>query len=460
MKRPAKPVAKPTMQGVGVFYWVIRSLAIATVSATTGVYAQSPSSPTAQITLTPIELFDLAQQAARNGDLVLAEKALRALSGNSDVEIRSEARFRLAMLYIERLHRPRDAATLLRQILAEKPKSARVRIELAKIQAILGHTTAASAQLRAAQAAGLPPAVEREVRFFMQALDARRHFGANAEVTVMPDSNVNRATAASVIGTQIGDLSLSSDARRHSGIGGNLRGQTYARFDLSSSVRLLATLSGSATLYRNSAYDDITMAPAIGPELSLAKDRVTLQLGPVWRWYGLRPYSSTINANVIWLHTLGHRAQLRTEASVGAITNHFSPDQSGRIYSLGVGLDRAISPRLGAGLQAGTFRQTADAPAYAYIGGSGSAYIAREIGPMTLLANLSYSHLEADQGMALFSRRRVDNMAGAMISMTVRQIHVANVSPVFRIRYENNRSTLAIYEYSRLAGEIGLSARF
>ncbi|WDF72756.1 surface lipoprotein assembly modifier [Novosphingobium sp. KACC 22771] len=413
-----------------------------------------------EIALTPVQLFDLAAQAVQKGDVALAEKALRALCANREVEVRSEARFRLAMLLLDPLHRPRDAAVLLRQILDEKPNSARVRVELARIQAMLGHTMAASAQLRAAHAAGLPPAVEREVRFFMQAMDARRHVGGSAEATLMPDSNANRATNASIIGTRIGDLSLSSEARRHSGIGANLRGQAYARLDLAPSLRLLTTLSAAATLYRNAGYDDIALAPAFGPELSLNKDRVTLQLGPSWRWYGQRRYSSTLNANAVWAHTLGRRAQLRTEASMGDITNHFDGAQSGQIYALGLGLDRAVSPRLGAGVQANAFRQTAQSATYAYTGASGSAHIFREIGPMTLLANLSYSHLEADQGMALFSRRRVDNMAGAMISMTVRQIHIANVSPVFRIRYENNRSTLAIYEYSRVAGEIGLSARF
>jgi hypothetical protein len=213
--------------------------------------------------LTPIQLFTLAQNAADHGNYALAESALRALASNPDADIRSEARFRLAMLLTYQEHKLRDAATLLRQILAEKPKAVRVRIELAEIQARLGNTLSAEVELRAAQAAGLPPEVERDVRFFMQALDTHRHLGASIEASLMPDTNANRATTATTIGTVLGALPLSPDAQRHSDLGANVRGQAYARLTLSSQVRLLAQLSGTATAFPDSEYDDFTVSPTV-----------------------------------------------------------------------------------------------------------------------------------------------------------------------------------------------------
>ena len=426
-----------------------------------GAAETSASSARAEdVTLTPIQLSTLAQNAAEQGDYPLAEMGLRALASNSDADIRSEARFRLAMLLAYKERKLRDAATLLRQILDEKPRVARVRIELAKIQALLGNTVSAGRELRAAQAVGLPPEVERDVRFFMQALDAHRHVGASIEVTLMPDTNANRATTATRIGTALGDLSLSRDARRQSGLGANARAQAYARLNLSSRIKLLAQLSGGATAYRESAFDDFTVSPRIGPEFSWDKDRLTLLAGPSWRWYGTRPYTAMITTAATWQHRLGPRAELRTDASVGSVANRLDSNQSGYQYALAIGIDRAMSARMGAGFQVSAFRQTAKLAAYALTGGGLSAYAFREIGHLTASVNLGYSRLEADEALILFPRRRIDNAANVSVSVNIRNVRIANVSPVFRIRYEKNRSNIGIYNYGRLSGEMGLAASF
>jgi hypothetical protein len=412
------------------------------------------------IQLTPVQLFDLAEQAAQQGNDALADKLLRALTTNPDVDIRCEARFRLAMILAEKQHRLRDAATLLRQILDEKPKSARVRIELAKIQAQLGNMAAAAVELRGAEAVGLPPEVERDVRFFMQALDAHRRVGASFEATLMPDSNANRATGTGTVNTSLGNLALSSDAQQHSGLGANLRGQAYAKVVVSSQVKLLGQISGAATVFRNRDFDDMTVSPVLGPELSFRKDRLTLLVGPAWRWYGLRPYTGSLTANATWQHNLDLRTQLRTDVGFGTITNRIDPAESGDIWSLGLSLDHAFTARAGGGMQISAFRQTATVPAYALTGGSASTHVFREMGHVTVLANVTYSHLEADERLLLFNRRRIDNAGSAVISVTLRNVRVANISPIFRIRYEKNSSTVDIYNYDRLSGEIGFAASF
>ena len=447
---------------------MVLSAAASGVQNNASMAAEGPSSQSTpsraigekDIKLAPAQLFDLAEQAAQRGDDALAEKLLRALATNPDVQTRSEARFRLAMMLAKKEHKLRDAATLLRQILDEKPRSARVRIELAEIQAELGNMAAASVELRAAQAAGLPPEVERDVRFFMQALDAHRHLGASFEATLMPDSNANRATGAGTVDTLLGNLALSPDAQQRSGLGGNLRGQAYVKAVVSDEAKVLAQMSGAATVFGNSHFDDITLSPVIGPELTFRRDRLTVLVGPAWRWYSMRPYTETLTANATWQHALDRRTQLRADAGFGAVTNRLDPDESGNMWSLGLGVDHAFTARTGGGIQLGAFRQTALLPAWAYTGGSGAAHVFREIGPVTLLAKVTYSHLEADERLVLFSHRRIDNAGSVVISATLRNVRVANVSPILRIRYEKSYSTVDIYNYDRLSGEIGLAASF
>jgi tetratricopeptide (TPR) repeat protein len=226
----------------------INLLAAALICATSPVVAQDAPAQTA--TMSAAQLFAFADRARDSGDYRTAETAYRALAGNPDIELRTEARFRLALMLADKEMKYREAAVLLREILDEKPDVARVRLELARMQAQMGNLGAAERELRAAEAAGLPPEVERMVRFYTAALSSHRPYGANVEIAVAPDSNINRATRSETLGTIIGDFDLSEDARAQSGLGLSTQGQVWGRIDLSRHADLLARVSGSGTFYR------------------------------------------------------------------------------------------------------------------------------------------------------------------------------------------------------------------
>jgi hypothetical protein len=414
----------------------------------------------AAVHLSIAQLFELADRARDRGDYRTAESAYRALAGNPDVDMRTEARFRLALMLADREHRYREAALELRHILDEKPKAGRVRLELARIDALLGRVSAAGRELRAAQAGGLPAEVEQTVRFYAQALDSRRPLGGSVELLLAPDSNVNRATASSTLGTVIGDFTLNRDAQAHSGLGAAGRGQAYARVGLSDHASLLARLSGSANLYRSSRFDDVALAPQLGPEFSWGRDKLTLGTGPAWRWYGMHPYTMSVAASGDWQHIVGRRGQLRVGATLAHVSNRFDRLESGDAVSLSVGIDRAFSARLGAGVQLFGNRQDAREPGYATASGGIGAYLFREVGKTTFAANLSYTHLEADRRLALFTDRRVDDDFAATVSGVFRQIQIGAISPLIRLRYERNVSRVELYDYRRFAGELGITTAF
>ena len=410
--------------------------------------------------LSTAQMFALADRARDRGDYLTAEQAYRALAANPDADMRSEARFRLAMMLADREHRYRDAAVELRRILDEKPDAGRVRLELARIDARLGRVKEAARELRAAEAGGLPPEVEQMVRFYAQALDTQRPAGGSIELLVAPDSNVNRATASNTLGTVIGDFTLNRDARAHSGVGAAVRGQAYARLAVSNRTSLLARLSGSANLYRASQFDDVVLAPQVGPEFDWGRDKLSLGAGPAWRWYGMRPYTTSLAASADWQHRIGPRGQLRIGATAAHIGNRFDRLESSDAASLTVGVDRAFSSRFGGGVQISANRQDAREPGYATAGGSIGAYLFHELGRTTVAANLGYSHLEADRRLALFPERRVDNGFSGVISGIFRQVRIGAISPVIRLRYERNVSRIQLYDYRRFAGELGLATAF
>ena len=75
-------------------------------------------------------MFALAEAARQKGMISTTEAAYRVLSQDADVQIRTEARFRLGMM-LTSLGRPAEAGPLFRQILDEQPTAQRVRLELA-----------------------------------------------------------------------------------------------------------------------------------------------------------------------------------------------------------------------------------------------------------------------------------------------------------------------------------------
>src|SRR3546814_485424 len=90
-----------------------------------------------RVRLTPAPMFAVADKAVAAGKLDVSEQALRALATHPDVQVRSEARYRLAIL-LAGAGRNRNAALLLRQLLDEQPNSTAARLQLATTLQRLG----------------------------------------------------------------------------------------------------------------------------------------------------------------------------------------------------------------------------------------------------------------------------------------------------------------------------------
>ncbi|MGF7146531.1 hypothetical protein FHS96_000140 [Sphingomonas zeicaulis] len=422
--------------------------------------AATPGEDARTADLSAVEVFAFADAARGRGDFASSETAYRALAQDRDVEVRSEARFRLGMMLADDLRRYTDAAIEFRRILDEKPGAARVRLELARMQAMLGNLGAAGRELRAAQATGLPPQVEKLIRFYAQALNARKPIGGSFELAIAPDSNINRATRSNSLGTVIGDFTLDEDARARSGIGLSLRGQGYFRQGIGKTTDLLLRASGNAALYRAGDFNDISLGLDAGPQISSGQDRITISAGPVWRWYGNRPFSVTLGGTASLQHPTGRRSQMRLEGGIGRISNHRNDQQSGTSLSASASLDRAITARLGGGIQLYGYREAARDPGYALSTGGAAIYGFREIGRTTLVATLGYSHLEADARLFLYPRRRIEDRYSASLAATLRALHVGSFAPLVRLRWERNRSSIELYDYKRVAAEFGVTSAF
>lgn len=411
------------------------------------------------VALSADQMLDFADRSARSGDLATAEATYRALFGDPALEVRSEARFRLAMLFAG-MSRLADAAVLLRRILDEQPEAQRVRLELARVLDLMGDEPGARRTLREAQAGGLPPEVARFVDRYSAALRARKPLGGSLEISLAPDSNINRATRSGTLGTVLGDFDLDEDAMKQSGVGLGLRGQAYARIPASTSVNLFGRASGFANLYRKDDFNDLAVAITVGPELQIGADRFSFEAGGLWQWYGGKSYSRSATLGANYFHPLGRSSQLRGTASLAVVDNLFNSLQDGEIYAGSVGYERAISSRAGFSLTMSGERQSLHDPGYSTWAAQASISAYREVGATTLIATIGRGWLWADERLLLFPRARSDRLDRASLGATFRQARIDNFAPFVRATLERNHSTTEIYDYSRSRFEVGLARAF
>lgn len=409
--------------------------------------------------LSAAQLLDLADQAQAGGRPADAEAIYAALARDRDIDVRAEARFRLGMMLAGQ-QRHADAALAFRAILDEQPGAARVRLELARVLAAMGEEGRARQQLRQAQASGLPPEVAQVVDRFAAALRSNRRFGGNFELAMAPDSNINRATDAKQLDTVIAPLTLSEDAREQSGLGLRASGQVYARIGLTERLTLVPRLSGDGTFYREGQFNDVSASALIGLEWRLGGDRILPSAGLSWRRYGGKAYARTRTADLRWTHRLGRRAQSDIGLSYGRTSHARNALQDGDLFSLSIGIERALGPGSGIGATLSATRQTARDPGYSTASGGLGLLGWHELGRTTLFASATARRLEADARLFPFTDRRRDWFLRGMLGATFRQIEVAGFAPVLRLGLERNSSTVGIYDYRRVTIDIGITRAF
>lgn len=407
-----------------------------------------------------VKMFDLADKLRVAGQIDDSEAVYQALTRDPDLEIRTEARFRLGLMLAE-LNRPREAAVVFRALLDEKPDAPRVRVELAQILAKLGDTSAAARQLRQAQAAGLPPDVARAVDQFATALRSFKRYGASVELAVAPDTNINRATDARTIDTVIAPIDLSEDARARSGLGLKVSGQAFARFALGPRTAILPRISASGDIYGASQFNDISARGQIGVERTgVASGRATLSVGQSLRWFGGNPFLRMTDATLDWLKPVGKRNQLTLGASIGHAVYPINRLQDGLLITANIGYERAFTSRSGGSVRIDASRQTAIDRGFSNVAAGLTGVYFRDIGRTTTFTSVTARRLIGDEPFFLFPDNRREWLVRSTLGATFRQATIRGFAPIVRVSYERNFSTVPLFDYDRKTIELGINRAF
>ena len=441
---------------------MLKSLASAIGSvacmATPAVTLASPV-PQVQVNATAPELLQLAERFEQSGDRSKAKIILAALFSDPSRDIRNEARFRQAKLLIAE-GETNDAAILLRRILDERPGAAPVRLELAGLLDRMGDKDGAWRQVRAAQAAGLPPSVARIVDRYSESLRGQRPFGVNLEIAIAPDSNINRATRSESVGTLLGKFDISEDGKAKSGTGLSLHAQAYRRLPLGADSSLLFRLTGAGSIYLKPDFNDVAADIGVGPEFALGRSRIQLELGLTQRWFGQERFTRSARLSGTISRPLGHRTLLRVSGSAALVDNQVNELQDGKSWSSHVDLERALSPTTGIAASFSFDRQSLRGTAYSTTGWRGGLTAWREVGRMTLTASAELGRLQADERLVLLPYKRADKYSRLSFGATFRRLQFHGFAPIARFSIERNASKVEFYDYRRARTELGVVRAF
>jgi len=405
------------------------------------------------------QMFALADQAQSRGKVGLAEKVYRTMLADRSAEVRAEARFRLAMIERGR-GRLTEAAVLLRRVVDEQPNAQRARLELAGILARMGDEDSALRQLRALRSIDLPPNVARFVDRLTASLQAAKPFGVQVELAFAPDSNINHATRSDSLGTVFGDFTIDDEAKAKSGVGAAIRGLAHGRIGLSDSVALTSRASVDASLYRHKDFNDISVELAAGPEWRAGRTRLSVEAAAGQQWYGMKPFQRSFRMAAAAVAPIGSLSQLRLDVAGRQVDNRFNGLEDGRGYSAQARFERALSPRLLLSASLAADRFHARDAAYSTKAWQAGIAAYREVGSVTVSAELTVGRLKADERLQLLPEARSDRLRRIAFGTVFRRLSLAGFAPVTRLVIERNRSTVEFYDYKRVRTEFGISRAF
>jgi hypothetical protein len=403
------------------------------------------------------QLFALADQLYREGDLRSAAAVLVSLTQDKHPELRAEARFRLAAIR-EKMGDLSGAAQALGDLLAEQPGATPARLELARILSRMGDEKAARDQLARAEAAGLPDDVQVTVRKFESALASENKRGLTIEISAGPDSNVNRATSNPFVDTIIAPFELDENARSQSAFGYSFTAQAYSR-DRLGGLSLLSNAGIRADMSTKPQFNDIQAALDSGPEFGTDKISLRPSLRIERRWYGGDLYSSGLGGALEVSGRLGPRTQLAL-SSVHVRQNIANNNvQDGWRTSLGADLSQMLGPQTSARISLRYASLNARVNAESLRQPGAGLLVIHGSTVLTIFGEADYNYTRGIEPIFLFGKTRRDHRwdltGGAIFNSLFR-----GFAPLARLTYTDSRSNIELYDYRRVRLDVGVTRSF
>lgn len=413
----------------------------------------------AQAQTTPV--LEQARAALVRGDLAAAERLLAEVDPAAvDINDLDFLRGTLAM----QNGRYQEAAEYFAGILARDPALNRVRLELARARFMAGDDGEAERQFRAAIAAGVPPAVARNVAGFLGELRRRRHYDFDFGVGLAADSNVNVATTAQSVDLFGLPFQVDQSARKRSGYGLAFNASGNYQWDIGTDTRLKVGGALYDVEYKDSDFNDRHALLYAGPRFMFRDNSEFSVLATgAHRWYGGKNLTEAYGLRIEGEKPLGQRFLLNGAAgwqNQTYLRPQFSA-YSGPVYQANTVLSYA---QRGGFLRAtlGVVREHARIPGlrdWQYMVGAG---IYRHTLPLRFSAYLSTQIALAryDASLAAFGVTRRDEQVDVRLSLSNAKFTFGRFTPIISYVHTERFSNIPIFAYGRDRLEVGFNWTF
>jgi tetratricopeptide (TPR) repeat protein len=354
-----------------------------------------------------------------------------------------------------------EAISLFRRLLVLEPDAERVRLELARAFFLKGDYQNADRQFRFARAGDIPDATKENIDHFLGAISRLREWAFDFALGLAPDTNQNAATSASQVQIFGLPFTLDPNARSQSGVG--LAGSANGEWSplVSDNIKARIGAGISRTEYSGGNFDDMTLSGYAGPQFLYPDWDFSLLATGFQRWYANKSFVSGIGGKLAGEY--GITSNLLAGGSVGiqAVTDRFTPEQSGTLTTTQVQAAYVLSPSSLAQLQLGFNRQEAKIGAYSYSGIWVSAAYQRDL-PMGFSASFqpAWFVTRYDEALPAFGKKRADDTLMLNLALLNRRLDYHGFTPRFSYTFTDQRSNLALYSYTRHQFQIGLTSQF
>ena len=134
--------------------------------------------------------------------------------------------------------------------------------------------------------------------------------------------------------------------------------------------------------------------------------------------------------------------------------------QDGPLYDVNLSVELALTLRAGAAVGVAVSRQEAVDPSFASWAGGPFVYGWHDLGRTTLFGSMNVRRPVSDERNFLFPDKRREWFLAGRFGMVVRAVTVGGFSPTARVGIERNISSVKIYDYRRVYGELGITRTF
>ena len=405
------------------------------------------------------QLIEAARVALAEGELDDAEFLLKGVKpGEGDID---DLDFLHGAIALRRGDR-QAAIARFRAILARNPNLPRVRLDLALAYFQAGQDRRAAYHFRLALGdKDLPPVVRARALAFLDQIRRRKSWSITGSLALAPDSNINTATGARQVSLFGLPAQLSEDARRTSGVGlsASILGGYEGR--ISEALRFRTVAGLQTRTYAEDQFNQQVLSLRAGPRFLFRKFDLRPELTAEVRRIGNDTYSRAAGFELSGNWLIAPTSRL--SAAVGGeriAYETFLGD--GRLYSGQLGIAHALGQATLLRVDTAFRREILERDAYSWREYIVGVSVSREF-PLgfVLATGPGYRWRKYGAPLPAFGRRaRQDRTLTGWITVSNRYVELFGFTPEITIRYERRDSNLALYDYSRTVGEIGVVASF